>query len=88
MDHPHPFAALARAQFLSLTTYRKSGVAVATPVWFAISEEQGTISIESEAQRGKVKGNRGQGSEPACANAVACLPTGTAPLLMSERLFP
>ena len=55
MDHTPLFATLAGAQFISLTTYRKSGEAVATPVWFAIAEPRATIYVESEAQTGKVK---------------------------------
>jgi len=55
MDYPLSFTAFARAQFLSLTTYRKSGVTVATPVWFAFAESTGTIYFETEAQTGKVR---------------------------------
>jgi uncharacterized protein len=48
----------AKAQFvgqkyLNLETYRKTGVAVATPVWFA--EDSGVFYIYSLANAGKVK---------------------------------
>ena len=46
---------LVRAQFISFTTYRTSGEAVATPVWFSIISKPDTISIETGAQTGKVK---------------------------------
>ena len=49
----HPFTALANAQYINLTTFRKSGVAVATPVWFA--EHAGTLYVETTASTGKVK---------------------------------
>ena len=40
-------------KYLSLETYRKSGAAVATPVWFA--EDGGVFYIYSLANAGKVK---------------------------------
>jgi PPOX class probable F420-dependent enzyme len=53
MAEAHPFAALAGEEFLVLTTYRKSGTAVPTTVWFA--EEDGTLYIVTGASAGKVK---------------------------------
>jgi len=44
---------LANADYLSLETFRKTGVGVATPVWFA--EEDGVIYIFSAGDAGKVK---------------------------------
>ena len=40
-------------KYLNLESYRKSGVAVVTPVWFA--EDSGTLYIYSLANAGKVK---------------------------------
>ena len=40
-------------EYLSLETYRKTGVAIATPVWFA--EKDGVFYIYSVADAGKVK---------------------------------
>lgn len=40
-------------KYLTLETYRKSGAAIATPVWFA--EESRTFYIYSLANAGKVK---------------------------------
>jgi len=45
--------ALFKAQYINLTTYRKDGTPVVTPVWG--SEERGTIYIETSATAGKVK---------------------------------
>jgi PPOX class probable F420-dependent enzyme len=50
---PPTFATLNKAQCVSLTTFRKNGAAVATPVWFA--EHEGIIYIDSLARTGKVK---------------------------------
>jgi PPOX class probable F420-dependent enzyme len=43
----------AGQKYLNLETYRKTGVAVATPVWFA--EDAGVLYIYSLAKAGKVK---------------------------------
>ncbi len=47
------FVALRGAQFLRLTTFRKSGVGVPTQVWFA--QEGDTLFITTTATAGKVK---------------------------------
>lgn len=44
---------LDREAYISLATFRKSGVAVKTPVWFARSGER--FYVFSEARAGKVK---------------------------------
>ena len=44
---------LGRVQCIALTTFRKTGQAVATPVWFAIN--LGTIYVETHADAGKLK---------------------------------
>jgi PPOX class probable F420-dependent enzyme len=47
------FATLRGASYLVLTTYRRSGEAVPTPVWFA--EEQGKLYVYTFPTAGKVK---------------------------------
>ena len=47
------FPDLRRKQCIALTTFRKTGQAVTTPVWFAIS--LGTIYVETHADAGKLK---------------------------------
>src|SRR5215472_7574659 len=47
------FPDLGKEQCIALTTFRKSGQAVTTPVWFAIGP--GTIYIETHADAGKLK---------------------------------
>jgi PPOX class probable F420-dependent enzyme len=44
---------LAREQCIALTTFRKSGESVTTPVWFALSF--GTIYVETHSDAGKLK---------------------------------
>ncbi len=48
-----PFAPLIAKSFASLTTFRKTGVAVATAIWFSL--ENDTIYIYTDAKSGKVK---------------------------------
>ncbi len=40
-------------RYISLTTFRRSGQPVATPVWFV--EDSGKLYVGTEAQAGKVK---------------------------------
>lgn len=45
-------------QYLNLETFRRSGVGVRTPVWFA--EDQGRLFVRTQADSGKVKRIRHQ----------------------------
>jgi PPOX class probable F420-dependent enzyme len=47
------FSAIFQTQYINLTTFRKSGAPVPTPVWFAAHEN--TLYIETGAESGKVK---------------------------------
>ena len=47
------FPDLRREQCIALTTFRKTGQAVTTPVWFA--QRLGTIYVETHADAGKLK---------------------------------
>ena len=53
------FPNLDGQQFMSLTTFRKSGVGVATPVWFVALG--GRLIVTTEPQTGKVKRIRRDG---------------------------
>jgi uncharacterized protein len=44
---------LKRQQFINLTTFRKNGAGVSTPVWFALAD--GKLLGTTQAQTGKVK---------------------------------
>lgn len=52
-DVSNSFAALDGAQFMVLATYRRSGVAVPTTVWFA--EENGKLYVTTGIHTGKAK---------------------------------
>jgi PPOX class probable F420-dependent enzyme len=54
-----PFEPLLKGSYVSLTTFRKSGVAVPTAMWFA--ESNGIIYIYTGATAGKVKRIRNSG---------------------------
>ena len=49
----YTFTNLVKEKYMSLTTFRKSGEAVITPMWFA--KRFGTIYVESGANAGKLK---------------------------------
>ena len=49
----YTFATLDKEKYMSLTTFRKSGEAVVTPVWFA--ESNGTIYVGTGVNAGKIK---------------------------------
>lgn len=48
-----PFAQFREQQFLNLETFRRSGVAVRTPVWFV--EDKDRLFVRTQADSGKVK---------------------------------
>lgn len=48
-----PFAAIADQEFAVLTTYRRSGAAVPTTVWFA--DDGGTVFVTTMRSAGKIK---------------------------------
>ncbi len=50
---PDPIAQFANAKYLNLETFRKTGIGVRTPVWFA--QENTTFYIYSTADAGKAK---------------------------------
>lgn len=55
--NPHPFDALENHNYLSLTTYRKTGEGVPTPVWFARTGGPlgGALYVFTDVESGKVK---------------------------------
>jgi PPOX class probable F420-dependent enzyme len=53
IDQSERFAALKKHQYANLFTYRKSGEAVKTPVWFALSG--GKVYVMTTGDSGKVK---------------------------------
>jgi len=63
-------APLFRGRYLSITSYKRDGTSVATPVWFV--EQDGRLLVETDAASGKVKRIR---RHPAVLVAV-CTATG------------
>lgn len=59
MPTTSPFPNLQNQQFMNLTTYRKSGVPVTTPVWFAQVGDK--VYVYTQANSGKVKRVRNNG---------------------------
>jgi PPOX class probable F420-dependent enzyme len=54
IQSPSPaFTELRRAKYMSLTTFRKNGEPVVTPVWFA--EDAGSLYLFTFPEAGKVK---------------------------------
>lgn len=53
VESTEAFAVLDGHQYANLTTFRKSGVGVVTPVWFA--EENGKIYVTTTPTAGKTK---------------------------------
>lgn len=58
MSHS-PVAALAQEQYISLTTFKRDGTPVATPVW--VAGDAGTLLVITEADSGKAKRLRNSG---------------------------
>ena len=50
---PHPFEALEGHTYVSLTTFRKSGEEVSTPLWFALAD--GRLYATTPRDSGKMK---------------------------------
>lgn len=65
---------LARANYLSFETFRKSGLGVATPVWFA--EEDGVFYLFSAEDAGKMKRLRNSARSRVAACTVSGRVTG------------
>ncbi len=52
--HDDAFAALAHETYLSLTTFRRNGTPVATPVW-VVSDDGTRLLVHTDSTSGKVK---------------------------------
>ncbi len=46
-------AAIAAGRYLSLTSYRRDGTGVATPVWFV--QDEGLLLVQTDAESGKAR---------------------------------
>lgn len=68
---PDALAPFAGQQFMSLETFRKTGIGVATPVWFI--EAEGLLYVAAPSHTGKVKRLRNSSR----ARVVPCDAKGT-----------
>jgi uncharacterized protein len=64
-------ASLGRSRYLSITTFKRDGTPVSTPVW--VAAEDGTLLVHSEAKSWKVKRIRRDGH----VRVAPCTATGT-----------
>ena len=71
---PEELASLDREAYLNLATFRRSGVAVETPVWFAA--HAGRLYVFSEGAAGKVKRLRANASIRVAACSARGRPKG------------
>jgi len=72
--NPDALASLDREAYLNLATFRRSGAAVETPVWFAA--HAGRLYVFTEAAAGKVKRLRANPSIRIAACSVRGRPKG------------
>jgi PPOX class probable F420-dependent enzyme len=70
------FTRLAKEKYISLTTFRKTGDAVVTPMWFA--ESFGIIFVETGANAGKLKHIRHTARVTLAPRTLSGKVTGTA----------
>jgi len=82
------FSSLAKQQFINLTTYRKSGQPVATPVWFALDGDR--LVGTSQPHTGKIKRIRNNPKVAVAPSTMSGKPLGdpidgVARLLMPEE---
>jgi uncharacterized protein len=79
------FAPLLGSRYCLLVTYRRSGKAVATPVWFA--EAGGRLYVRSEGDTGKVKRIRAGSQARVAPSTFRGRPKGAA-IAAQPRLLP
>ncbi len=63
-----------KAQFINLTTFRRNGQAVPTPVWFVVYHER--LYVITEEQSGKAKRIRANGKAQVAPSDVRGTPLG------------
>jgi uncharacterized protein len=87
MTAPADLAALDRGKYVRLTTFRRDGTPVHTPVWFAVDGT--TLVVWTDAASGKVKRIRANPAVARChldgrGRPTGVVRTGTARLLDAE----
>ncbi len=62
MEPAAPLAEFAKQKYLSLETFRRNGIGVRTPVWFAADRGAVTLYVYTTADSGKAKRIRANGT--------------------------
>ena len=70
----NPFDYLRREKYIDLVTYRRSGVPVHTPVWFA--EKEGLLYVMTRSDSGKAKRIRNNPSVEVAPSTIRGKRTG------------
>ncbi|MBM3463759.1 MAG: PPOX class F420-dependent oxidoreductase [Armatimonadetes bacterium] len=71
---PDPFASLVHEKFVCLTTYRRNGAAVPTPMWFVPGD--GVLYMRTDERSGKAKRIRLNGRAAVAPSDFRGRPTG------------
>ena len=80
------FPHLQNQTYMNLTTYRKSGVAVTTPVWFA--QEGDKLYVFTAGESGKVKRIRNSGTVEVAPCTASGKPLGASQSAIARLLSP
>ena len=80
------FPHLQNQTYMNLTTYRKTGVAVTTPVWFA--QEGDKIYVFTAGESGKVKRIRNNGTVEVAPCNASGKPLGASQSAIARLLSP
>ena len=72
----NPFSNLQKSNYIALTTYRKTGLAVTSPVWFAQAGD--ALYVITEPHSGKMKRIRNNGQVQVAPSTVRGKPLGPA----------
>jgi PPOX class probable F420-dependent enzyme len=83
---PDPLASIAGHRYMNLTTFRKSGQAVTSPVWFA--QEGDTLYVYTGAASGKVKRIRNSGAVEVGPSSATGKPLGPSVAARARILGP
>lgn len=96
IDHPDAIAAIENARCISLTTFKKDGTAVSTPIWFNVLDGRIVVTTEAKAWKTKRIANnpqvqfatctmRGKVTGPAFDATARLLPASELPRVMAAK---
>ena len=96
IDEPGAVAAIENARCISLTTFKKDGTAVSTPIWFNVLDGKIVVTTEAEAWKTKRIANnpqvqfatcslRGEVTGPTFHATARVLPASELPRVMAAK---